>query len=137
MNSFHRLSEHSIRSGYELPPVLPPVLLSILSTTPDNRSADVFNTPFPPESPTRFFVFPAIPLSSHICFSHPEPLLFLGSFAISSVFFCFQCFVNTHSDIRRLLVKRYHHCTCMSVKTCFCVVVSDLVDCFTNDGRNI
>ena len=52
-------------------------------------------------------------------------------------FFCLQCFVDTHCDVCGLLVKCDHDSTGVAVKAGLCIVVADLIDGLTYDGRNV
>ena len=53
------------------------------------------------------------------------------------IFSCFKRFINTHSDIRGLLIQCNHNCTCMTIKSGLSSVISNLVYSITNDCRDI
>ena len=48
------------------------------------------------------------------------------------IFLCFQCFVNAHGNVRRLLIYGYQYCTGISVKSICGFVIPDLFYGVTN-----
>ena len=53
------------------------------------------------------------------------------------MFFGFKGFINTHSNICRLLVKRYHYCTCICIETIFTSCITNFSDCISDDILDI
>ena len=60
-----------------------------------------------------------------------------GFFFCSSAFFCFQSFVNAHSDVGRLFVNGNQHTTGVTIKTIFCTVITNFNYSITSNASNI
>ena len=60
-----------------------------------------------------------------------------GFFFCSVAFFCFQSFVNAHSDVGRLFVNGNQHTTSVTVKAIFCTVVANFNYSITSNASNV
>ena len=60
-----------------------------------------------------------------------------GFFFCSIAFFCFQSFVNAHSNVGRLFVNGNQHTTGVTVKTIFCTVITNFNYSITSNASNI
>ena len=53
------------------------------------------------------------------------------------VFFCFQCFVNTHGNIGRLFIKSYHDCHALIIKAHLGIGITNLFNRISDNSRHI